>query len=119
MAEALFAFFDKDDIYIIDHDSNDNSIQDYRKYFEFILMSVPYSYYDEEFKIAVCKSKQAELLESYEYVLYADAEEIIIPNFLKYRDLTDYISKNDRDCVLCTSYELIHFRGKIGGAYFG
>ena len=105
-------FFDKDDIYVLDHDSNDGSVEECSKDYGFKVIKLHHEFYDDMWRRKIVCQKQAELLQSYEYVLYADADEIIIPNPRIYKDLKDYIIRCVADCVICTGYELIHIRQK-------
>lgn len=105
-------FFNKEDIYVLDHDSNDGSIEDCRKHYGFNVIPLHWEFYDDIWRAKMVCSKQIELLQSYEYVLYSDADEIIIPDPEKYRDLKHYISNLDKDYVSCVGYHLIHIREK-------
>lgn len=102
--------FDKEDIYVLDHDTNDGSIEECQRHYSFNVIHLHWEYYDDIWKTKMACSKQTELLCSYEYVLYTDADEIVIPDPKKYNDLKDYISKLNEDCILCAAYSLIHIR---------
>ena len=105
-------FFDKDDIYVLDHDTDDGSVQECSKHYGFKVIKLHHEHYDEIWRTGVVCQKQTELLQSYEYVLFTDADEIIIPNPGKYKDLKDYIIRCSEDCVVCAGHELIHIRQK-------
>jgi len=105
-------FFDKADIYVLDHDSDDDSIQECSRSYGFKVIELHHDSYDDIWRIEVARQQQAQLLLSYEYVLYADADEIIVPNPEKYNDLRDYIEKCSLECVVCSGYEMLHIRQK-------
>ena len=73
-------FFNGEDIYILDHSSDDGSIEECLKNYSFNVITIPFESYNDILRINIARDKQAELLDSYEYVLYADADEIVIPN---------------------------------------
>ncbi len=100
-------FFSGEDIYILDHSSDDNSITECRKRYNFNHTVIPFTSYNEQLKTDTARKKQAELLNSYEYVLYADADEIIVPNPRKYQGLYDYIKRFNGDYCFCKGYDLV------------
>jgi hypothetical protein len=103
-------YFNAEDIYVIDHDSDDGSLEECLKRYKFNVIKVHHEFYSDIWKCKTTYQKQAELLQRYEYVLFTDADEIVIPNPSKYRDLKDYITRHDSDCVASSAYELIHLR---------
>ena len=103
-------YFNVEDIYVIDHESDDGSLEECLKRYKFNVIKVHNEYYDDIWRLKTAYQKHAELLQRYEYVLYTDADEIVIPDPSKYRDLKDYITRHDTDCVACVAYELIHLR---------
>ncbi|MBI3316634.1 MAG: glycosyltransferase family 2 protein [Candidatus Omnitrophica bacterium] len=103
--------FNPEDIYILDHESNDGSIEECLKKYSFQHIPLRWGYYDEIWKVERVREKQRELLQFYEYVLFTDADEILIPNPRKFGSLRNYIDGLDRDYVLSTGFQLIHQRG--------
>ncbi len=59
----------------------------------------------------VIKSKYMELLQEYDYVINVDADEIIVANPEKYKNLVNFIEQMG-DYTRCTGYEVVHRRNK-------
>jgi hypothetical protein len=102
--------FAPEDIYVLDHESTDGSVEACQKQYGFQVITLRWEYYDDLWRRQVACRHQLEFLRSYEYVLYSDADEVIIPDPRKYRALKDYISKVKRDRVCCTGYFLLHLK---------
>lgn len=102
-------FFSGEDIYVFDHRTTDDSIIKCQEQYKFnvIPLSYPYSFDHEWFKV-VAYNTQKKLLKSYEYVVFTDVDEIIIPDRKKYNGLDDYINKMTDDSIQCLGYDLIH-----------
>ncbi len=102
-------YIDGSDIYIFDHQSTDGSVQNCLSNFAFnvIRLNYPFSFDHIWFKF-VAVNVQKKLLDHYEYVIFTDVDEIILPDVNKYRGLDDYIQKLNHNCVRCTGYDLIH-----------
>jgi hypothetical protein len=71
------------------------------------VICIPFESYNNRLRIEAARDLQKRLLDSYEYVLYADADEILVPDPKKYGDIKDYIAKTDRDYVYCQGYEIM------------
>ena len=82
------------------------------KNYSFNVITIPFESYNDILRIRIARDKQAELLDSYEYVLYADADEIVIPNPKKYKSLKDYIKNFKKDVVSCQGYNLIQMNNE-------
>ncbi|MFA6599611.1 MAG: glycosyltransferase family 2 protein [Candidatus Omnitrophota bacterium] len=102
--------FSREDIYIINHNSRDENMRICSSYQGVNIIRAHHDSFDDIWKICMVKEQQTKLLQCYEYVLYTDADEIIIPNPGKYKDLKEYVSRFDKRSVCCTGYELIHLR---------
>lgn len=102
-------YFNSEDIYVFDHRTTDGSVAECQNIFKFnvIKLDYPYSFDHEWFKF-VANNTQKKLLESYEYVIFTDIDEILLPNKDKYTGLDDYINKIKDDYVQCLGYDLIH-----------
>lgn len=99
-------FFDKKDIYILDHESSDNSIEKSK----YNVVEIVKDSYDPEWRRDIIVNFQKNLFESYDLVLYTDIDEIVAPDPEKYMDLRDYIDKFQKNCINCTGYELFHLK---------
>jgi len=109
--EYYSKYFDGEDIYVLDHNTTDGSVEKCKRSFEFrtIRLDYPYSFDHLWFQFII-NHMQKKLLTFYEYVLFTDCDEIILPNRKKYDGLNDYIDKMEKDYVRCKGYELIHVR---------
>lgn len=96
-------YFDKKDIYVIDHDSNDSSVDVIKKYGVNHHIEHNDTFSDNDFLTGTIKKWQKKLLSDYEYVLYADADELVIPDPEKYRDIADYIDRTTLPYMACRS----------------
>ena len=105
-------YFTGEDIYIIDHEPDDGSIEECLHKYKFKTIRFCHKTYDNIWKINVANQIQRDLLSNYEYVLYADADEIIVPNPGRYKDLKEYIFKCNKNYVGVTSFEVIHLKEK-------
>ncbi len=105
-------YFSGDDIYVIDHETSDGSIDVCQASYPFNVIREQPETWDEIWRTDTAQKMQARLLEAYDFVLFTDVDEIIIPNPRKYRDLRDYIEKFSGDYVACTGYGLFHARNE-------
>lgn len=102
-------FIEGNDIYVFDHRTIDGSVDRCTKEYAFktIRLNYPLSFDHLWFKF-VADTVQKKLLHHYEYVIFTDIDEIILPDIKKYRGLDEYIQKLDSDYVRCIGYDLIH-----------
>ena len=97
--------FDTVDMYILDHSSQDRITKDILGEFDGNVRFLDYPIvFDHEWLSATVHDMQRELLERYEYVLYTDADEIIVP---KECSLREFITLADQPAYCCTAYELL------------
>jgi hypothetical protein len=102
-------YIDGKDIYVFDHRSIDGSVERCLKDYKFNVIQLNYSLsFDHLWFQFVADTVQKKLLHHYEYVIFTDVDEIILPDVNKYRGLDDYIQKLDKNYVRCIGYELIH-----------
>ncbi len=106
-------YFEGDDIFVFDHRSTDNSIEKCSQSFKFrhLRLNYPFSFDHKWFQF-VEENTYVKLLESYEYVLFTDVDEILLANSEKYTGLDDYINKLQEDRVRCLGYDLINVKDK-------
>jgi Glycosyl transferase family 2 len=97
--------FAPEDMYVLDHDSSDRSTEGLACQVERISNGL---YFDHAWLVRQVKEMQRGLLRRYEYVLFCEADEIVVPDLRAYRGLNDYLAKLDAGAVRCTGYELIH-----------
>lgn len=102
--------FGNENLYILDHQSTDGSTDNLKCNVELVENE---QVHFNVWMIEVITKKHVELLEEYEYVISVDADEFIIPNPDKYRDLKEYVEKmkaDNMDIVRCSGYEVLHQR---------
>jgi hypothetical protein len=106
-------YFPGDDIYVFDHKSDDGSVEECTTRYKFrkIRLEYPFSFDHPWFKF-VAGSMQKRLLEHYEYVLFTDVDEILLPLPGLYAGLDDYINKLKKTYVRCRGFELIHLKDR-------
>lgn len=96
------------DIYIINHDTTDGSFDSLE---EIHIMDVHLdSVHNNEFMAAVIHGGQEALLKEYDIVVYADVDELIIPDPLFWKDLSDYLDNFQGDVVACNSRSVVQQR---------
>lgn len=100
--------FEGEDIYVLDHDSTDGSVERLKEKYKFnhIKVSDP-TYQNNTFMTGAYKKYQKKLFKKYELVLCSDTDELVITDPLKYLDLKDYIEKFTLPFVACESRSLI------------
>jgi hypothetical protein len=100
-------YFDKEDIYILNHQTDSDNAMNISR--EFNVIPVKNPFYDYFWHTELTKSFYQFLLKSYEYVLYADVDEIIFPNPGSSKlNLRDYINFTTASVVGSIGYELVH-----------
>ncbi len=106
-------YYDGEDIYVLDHRTDDGSVERCAEEFSFnhIKLDYPYSFDHVWFQF-VAKTMQRRLLLHYDYVLFTDIDEIILPDQKKYSGLDAYIEQLDEDYVRCTGFEITHMKNK-------
>jgi predicted O-methyltransferase YrrM len=93
-------------LFVLDHGSDDGSTEalgDVQR------IRVPRGeYFDEDQRAAFVSKFQATLLSYYDAVIFADADEILIPEPAKFRGLCDFIEQRCPDFVNAVGLELYH-----------
>lgn len=102
-------FFDPEDIYILNHDTTDNSIEKAKEKFKFNEIKVHWeAIFSPVWLRDTVQEQQHKLLQKYQYVLFAEIDEIVAPDPAKYKNLKEYIEKCDKDYIRCKGYNVIH-----------
>jgi len=97
-------FFDKDDIFILDHESNDGSTSN----LDVNIIKIHHNLgFDHAWLVNQVQSMQKQLLDTYETVLFAEADELIYTlHDTLYNTIIDF--KNSQDLVQhCIGYEIM------------
>lgn len=97
-------------IFVIDNepDIEDPFIKEASEKYQFtVIKDYPNPEYDLQKWNSVIRDTQRALLEKYKWVLYTDADEIVVPDPEKYKDLGEYINKCNKDFVFCSGYNVL------------
>jgi len=98
-----------DSLYVLDDRSTDDTIKKCKKKYKFEV--VPLSQHDFsylEWRVMTVREQQSKLLSEYDWVLFSDTDEIVIPDPQKFKGLRDYISQLKKDFVSCTGRVVVH-----------
>jgi len=92
------------DIFVLDHDSQDGSTEGLAVNVKPVHND---NYLDHQWLIAQIQSMQRKLFSlGYEYVLFAEVDEIVLADPAIYSGLDEYIALLKRPVVRCTGYEM-------------
>ena len=99
--------FDASDLYVLDHNSTDGSTTGLEGRCQVIRIHRNVSF-DHYWLKRTVEHFQAFLLKSYVTVLFAEADEFILPHPERYRGLADYIRQMPGPLARCTGFEVVH-----------
>jgi Glycosyl transferase family 2 len=109
--------FDPADIYVLDHGTTDGSTEGLGG------CHVIEAHRDRSFDHAWLKGTvedfQAFLLRSYDAVLFAEADEFVVPDPDRYRNLAAYIDALEAPAACCTGYNVVHYPDEEPPLRFG
>lgn len=97
--------FPNEDIYVIDHQSDDGSTDNLDVN---VVRVINDAVFDHAWLTKTVEEFQQHLLQFYQYVLFTDADELVVPNPAKYTSLAEYIDRNQRTIVKCLGYEIFN-----------
>ena len=106
-------YFKKEDIYIVNHESNDGSIDWLRRFGYNIIDVHNDEIFDHEWLLNTTKRIQRELLEKYEVVVFAEADELIVLNSPFDDSLTDMLEQfrlGDKKVIRVTCFTPIQMK---------
>lgn len=95
-----------DDLYVVACNSPHNHFEDLVEKYGFLLIPIDVEIYSQPAHETVFKL-QKNILKTHEWFLYSDADEIIVPDPDKYRDLKDFMDKCKDKQTFCRGYEII------------
>lgn len=98
-------FFSAEDIYVLDHESNDGSIPNSG----LVHIPVVHPVVDWGWHRDTLQKQQHVLIQRYELVLCTDVDEIVAPDPSR-GTLADYMDRFNADFVNCRGYEVIHMK---------
>lgn len=100
--------FDPSDIYVLDHDSTDRSTDDLDGRCNVVALHRDRSFDHVWLKSAV-EAFQTFLLRSYDAVLFAEADEFVVADPLRYDGLGAYVEALDGPAACCTGFNVVHY----------
>ena len=104
-------YFKGEDIYVLTHNSQEEHMRESREKFKFNELERNYrEIFDTSQQLHIVKEFQKELLSKYDYVLYTDVDEIVVPDPDLYIGLDSFIDQCTDDYVYCKGYEIVHNR---------
>ncbi len=101
-------YFDRTDLYVLDHDSDDGSTAGVETRCNLLRVHRDKSF-DHQWLHDTVAAFQAFLLRSYERVLFAEADEIIVADPARYGGLDDYFVRCRGRVARCTGFEVVHY----------
>lgn len=96
-------------ILVIDNDSDDDSVEHIRSVPN---IRYPRNKFSDVERADFVSDLANSLLKIYDYVIYADADEIIVADPKKYSSLVDFIKKNPADAHTCIGFNLYERLGE-------
>jgi Glycosyl transferase family 2 len=100
--------FDSADIYVLDHDSTDGSTALAEGVANVVRVHREVSF-DHTWLTGVVEDFQAFLLRSYHAVLFAEADEFIVPDPECYAGIGDYMERLKGLTARCSGYNVVHY----------
>lgn len=99
-------YFKEDDIYILDNDTDDGSTDEYEN-----VIKIPCERsFNNRFMRATVQTFQRKLLDNYDYVLFTEVDEIVLP--IECNAFDEFItSTGNQKSYTCSGYEIVQ---KIG-----
>jgi Glycosyl transferase family 2 len=100
--------FGEKSLFVIDHSSYDGSTRDLQWASKLL---IPRDALEERKRCVFMASFQKALLEYFHTVIYTDCDEILVADPAKYKDLGDYLLRNDFEYVMPIGLDVQHLPG--------
>lgn len=100
-------YFAPEDLYVLDHDSSDNSTRSLADRCRVVPIHRDASF-DHRWLRSTVEAFQAFLLQSYEAVLFAEADEFVVADPLHFAGLDEYIEALDQPWARCSGFNVVH-----------
>lgn len=102
-----------ENIVVLDHNTTDGSVEKAAEGYNFYTKRLTFKEtFNPDFIKTKVMEEQQRLLSLYPVVVYAEADEFIIPNPKIYNGLGDYINQMKGDMARCNGYEVIQQEGE-------
>ena len=102
-------YFALSDIYVLDNDSQDGSTDNLSCN---TIRVTHETAFDTSWLLTTAQDFQKTLLANYDYVLFAEADEMVFPDPRKYKNFADFVNATRRDAYRCSGYEIMQIPGK-------
>jgi hypothetical protein len=99
--------FPASDLYVLDHNTTDGSTDAIGDRCQRVPIHWNTSF-DHRWLRSTVEAFQAFLLQSYETVLFAEADEFIVADPRRYAGLSDYFARLESPAARCTGFEVVH-----------
>jgi Glycosyl transferase family 2 len=99
--------FGQENLFVLDDGSDDGSTDALRCN----KVRLPRTSYDEMKRTSFVMHFQRFLLASYEWAIFADADELLVPDPLKYQNLLEFLDAQEMDAIAAVGLNLIHRLG--------
>ncbi len=99
------------DLYVLDHNTTDGSTDAIGERCQRVPIHWNTSF-DHRWLRSTVEAFQRFLLQSYETVLFAEADEFIVADPRRYAGLADYFSRLERPAARCSGFEVVHQPGE-------
>ncbi len=83
----------------------------YEKHGDLYLFNLPFR--DAQINCKLINEHLVKMFDMFDTIVVVDVDEYLIPDPDKYKDLTDFLEKNDDDMIVGTGYEVIRPLGRI------
>jgi hypothetical protein len=101
------------DLYVLDHQSTDGSALEASRRCGARLVPVFREHsFDHDWLCQTVRLFQAFLLQSYRYVLFAEADEFVVPDPRAFAGLADFVEALDRPYARCLGLNVVHWRDR-------
>lgn len=98
--------FGHENLYVMGDLTNDPFMKLFHKKVNTMEFGAKY-HKDYDYHVATMKNLQTQLLDKYETVIFAEADQFIAPDLEKYRDLPDFLDKNHDEYFTFQGYNVI------------
>ena len=102
-------YFEKDDLYVLDHNSDDGSTAGVATRCQLVRVHREKSF-DHHWLRDTVAAFQSFLLHSYARVLFTEVDEFVLADPRSYSGLDDYIDRCPTAVARCTGFNVVHYR---------
>lgn len=104
-------WFEADDLYVLDHDSTVPTAAGIEDSCSVVQVHREGAF-DHDWLRSTVETFQRFLLQSYDAVLFAEADELVVADPVHYSGLDDYIDRMERAAARCSGFNVVHQPGE-------